>query len=159
MILGVSSQRHRGQRWRPDFLKARFGEPVAFSDSGWRWWLGDRQAHRPAQAMDRYFDAGREPGVTLLREKAGTSRQLYHLAPPGAPPTSPCFVKQMAVSPRKRLGALLGRSNSLLGFSHGTAELAHNLALDERTAHGVQTLAFGEYFQRGMPVHQVLMQE
>ena len=157
MAFGV--QRGGMQRCRPQFLTARFDGPVAFSNSGWQWWLGEGQAHRPAQTIDHHFHAGAGSGVTLLREKAARSRRLYSLAPPSLPATPRHFVKQMAVSPRKRLGALLGCSNALLGFSHGTAELAHNLALHERTVHGVRTFAFGEYFRHGLPVQQVLLQE
>ncbi|MFC2973087.1 AarF/UbiB family protein [Azotobacter bryophylli] len=58
-----------------------------------------------------------------------------------------------------RLGALLGFDNPLLGCGHGTAELAHNLTLHERTGHGVRTFAFGELFRAGLPVRQVLLQE
>lgn len=150
-----------GARWlRPHFLTAQFAGPVTFSGSGWCWWLADEGAQIPARMFDHYLQAGDSTGITLLREKAAKSRRLYRLAAPsGLPDTPSYFVKQMALIPRKRFGALLGCSNPLVGCSHGTAELARNLALNERTVHGIRTFAFGEYFRFGLPVQQVLLQE
>lgn len=149
-----------GAGWpRPGFLGARFAGPLALSGSGWRWWLADAEAQAAARLVDRYLATGEAAGMALLREKAGRARRIYRLVPPERPETPGYFVKQMALGPRKRLGALLGYSGPLLGVSHGTAELAHSLALAERTRHGVRTLAFGEYFRCGLPVRQVLLQE
>lgn len=146
---------------RPRFLTARFAGPLAFSGSGWRWWLADEDAQVPARLFDRFLLEGDPAGVTLLRERAekDKSRRIYRLVPPERPDVPGYFVKQMTLIPRKRLGALLGCSSPLVGMSHGTAELAHNLALSERTAHGIRTFAFGEYFRCGLPARQVLLQE
>lgn len=150
-----------GARWpRPRFLTAQFAGPVAFSGSGWRWWLADEGAQIPARMFDHYLQTGDPAGITLLREKAAKSRRFYRLAAPwGLPDTPGYFVKQMTLIPRKRLGALLGCSNPLVGCSHGTAELARGLTLNERTVHGIRTFAFGEYFRFGLPAQQVLLQE
>ncbi|ACO80562.1 hypothetical protein AvCA_44440 [Azotobacter vinelandii CA] len=151
-----------GAGWpRPHFLGARFSGPLVFSGSGWRWWLADEAAQVPARLLDRFLQDGDPAGITLLRERAEKhkSRRIYRLQPPESPDSPGYFVKQMALTPRKRLGALLGCSSPLVGVSHGTAELAHNLALNERTVHGVGTFAFGEYFRCGLPVQQILLQE
>lgn len=149
-----------GTGWlRPRFLTTHFHGPMAFSASGWQWWLADDHARVPARLLDDYLQTGHSAGVTLLREKAVQARRCYHLAPSAARVTPPFFAKQLTLTPRKRLGALLGRSHPLVGCSHGTAELAYNLALWERTPHGVRTLALGEYFRNGLPVQQVLLQE
>lgn len=145
------------RRLRPQFLTARFQGPVALSDSGWRWWLADECALVPVRMLDAHLQGGATTGITLLREKGARSRRLYRLASGQQAPVY--FAKQMALAPHKRLGALLGHSSALLGFSHGTAELAGNLALSERTAHGVRTFAFGERFFCGLPAQQVLLQE
>lgn len=156
----ITGARREGTRWpRPQFLTARSDGPVAFSDSGWRWWLIEGHAGLPARTIDHYFRTGDSSGITLLREKAAKSRRFYRIAPTTLPDSPHYFAKQMTLPPRKRLGALLGRSNPLVGYSHGTAELSHNLALNEQTAHGVRTFAFGEYFRGGLPVQQVLLQE
>ncbi|MCQ4318929.1 hypothetical protein [Stutzerimonas stutzeri] len=132
---------------------------MSFSASGWQWWLVEDSARAPAQLLDDYLQTGHSAGVTLLREKAIKSRRCYRLAPSALPVTPRYFAKQLTLMPRKRLGALLGQSNPLVGYSHGTAELAYNLALWERTPHGVKTFALGEYFRNGLPVQQVLLQE
>ncbi|MGQ7242107.1 hypothetical protein ACUN9V_01435 [Salinicola sp. V024] len=132
---------------------------MTFSNSGWRWWLADGRAALPARTIDHYFRTGDSSDITLLREKAVKSRRFYRIAPTTSPESPQYFAKQMALLPRKRLGALLGRSNPLVGYSHGTAELLYNLTLNEQTAHGVRTFTFGEYFRRGLPVQQVLLQE
>lgn len=144
---------------RPRFLTARFDGPMSFSASGWQWWLVDDSARAPAQLLDDYLRTGHSAGVTLLREKAAKSRRCYQVAPLTPADPRHYFAKQMALAPRKRLGALLGRSHPLVGYSHGTAELVHNLALWERTPHGVRTFALGEYFRNGLPAQQVLLQE
>lgn len=130
-----------------------------FSESGWRWWLLDEAAKQPARMLDRFLWKKEADGITLLSEKALKARRAYRLALSDCSGTSLYFAKQMALVSRKRLGGLLGGSNLLVGFNHGTAELAHNLALHERTIHGVQTFAFGEYFRYGLPVQQILLQE
>jgi hypothetical protein len=132
---------------------------VAFSDSGWRWWLIEGRAALPARTIDHYFRTGDSSGITLVREKVAKSRRFYRIAPTALPDSPHYFAKQMALLPRKRLGALLGRSNPLVGYSHGTAELLYNLTLNEQTAHGVRVFAFGEYCRHGLPVQQVLLQE
>lgn len=144
---------------RPRFLTRQFHRPVMLSGSGWRWWVMDESARQAVRTLDRYLWNKDAEGVTLLTEKAAKLRSTYRLALSEPSGTSLYFAKQVAQVPRKRLGGLLGSDNVLLGFNHGTAELAYNLALDERTTHGVKTFAFGEYFQCGLPARQVLLQE
>ncbi len=151
-----------GSGWpRPRFLTGRFAAPLGFSASGWRWWLADEdEGVREALLLfDHYLETGEATGVSLLRDKAARSRWIYHVSPAGAAEEPGYFVKQMVLAPRKRLGALLGCSNPWLGCVHGTAELARNLELHERTRHGIRTFAFGEYFRWGLPAGQVLVQE
>lgn len=146
-------------RFRPAFLSQYFVGQMVFSNSAWRWWLFDKSAYEPAEMMDRFLGAGHSAGITPLGGKANQSRLYYRLDAAQQPGTPRYFAKLMKQRPRARLGALLGSHSPVIGCSHGTAELAHSLALHERTSHGVRTFAFGECFRAGLPERQVLLQE
>lgn len=146
-------------RFRPAFMSQYSVGQMIFSQSEWRWWLFDKSAYEPAEMMDRYLRTGHATGITLLGGKSNQQRHYYRLCTSHPADSHPYFAKQMMQRTHTRLSALLGFDNPLLGCGHGTAELAHNLTLQERTGHGVRTFAFGELFRAGLPVRQVLLQE
>ena len=146
-------------RFRPAFMSQYSVGQMIFSQSEWRWWLFDKSAYEPAEMMDRYQRTGHSTGITLLGGKSNQQRHYYRLCTSHPADSPPYFAKQMMQRTHARLGALLSFDNPLLGCGHGTAELAHNLPLQERTGHGVRTFAFGELFRAGLPVRQVLLQE
>jgi hypothetical protein len=133
--------------------------PVSFSDSGWCWWLTSDSAGPAACEMDVHL-SGKTAAVTLLGQKEAQARFYYRIDPQkSSQQSAPYFAKRIRQKSFKRLGALLGKNNSLMGVSHGTAELAHNLALARYTHHGIDTYAFGEFFRFGLPAQQLLIQE
>ncbi|WP_168169307.1 lipopolysaccharide kinase InaA family protein [Kushneria phosphatilytica] len=140
--------------FRPRFLKTLFSGPFVFSDSGWQWWLHGSEAEAAARLMDSHQRGGHPTQLVMLRNYKGRQAFRLNIDP------LPCFAKEVAMtSLRTRIGALLGRSNVLLRYDHGTAETRHNLFLDSHTPNGVRTLALGERVRHGLPDRQILIHE
>ncbi|RKQ95866.1 lipopolysaccharide kinase (Kdo/WaaP) family protein [Kushneria sinocarnis] len=140
--------------FRPRFLKTLFSGPFVFSDSGWQWWLHGSEAEAAARLMDSQQQGTSPARLVMLRDHKGRRAFRLDLEP------MPCFAKEVTMtSLRTRLGALLGRSNVLLRYDHGTAETRHNLFLDSHTSSGVRTLALGEHVRHGLPDRQILIHE
>lgn len=142
-------------RWRPQRLKQYFQKPISFGTSPWQWWIADdARALAAAQRMDaclQHDDAS--DGIETLRTFKGRSTYRIHAE------DGDCFAKTIPLfTLRKRIGALTGHQNRLLGFDHGSAEVDNTLTLHEQTGYGLPVYCLGERLSHGLPDQQVLIQ-
>ena len=151
----MSEMTSTSRRWRPRRLQRHFQGPITFGQSPWQWWLTDDAcALSAAQRMDVFLNqdqAGK--GIETLRTFKGRSTYRIHAE------NGDCFAKCIPLlTLRKRIGALTGHQNMLLGFDHGSAEVDNTLVLHERTGHGLPVYCLGERLDHGLPRQQLLIQ-
>ncbi|MFC0337789.1 hypothetical protein SAMN05421848_1418 [Kushneria avicenniae] len=140
---------------RPDVLRRQFHGPIRFPGSDWQWWVANEgHALSAARRMDAFLGNDQnDQGVNTLR--TFKSRSIYHLHDT----TGDCFAKRIPLlTLRKRIGALTGHQNVLLGFDHGSAEVSNTLFLHEHTDYGLPVYCLGEHMRHGLPLQQLLIQ-
>ena len=153
LSMNISARGHRFGR--PNVLQRHFHGPVRFPGSNWQWWVADEErALSAACRMDAFLkDAQKSQGVHTLRTFKG--RSIYRLHDSAGD----FFAKRIPLlTLRKRIGALTGHQNALLGFDHGSAEVNNTLFLNEKTGYGLPVYCLGEYQQHGLPLQQLLIQ-
>ena len=145
----------QSRRGRPGVLQRHFHGPIRFTGSSWQWWLADdERALSAARRMDAFLNhAQTGSGIETLRTFKG--RSTYRIHADGGD----CFAKRIPLlTLRKRVGALTGHQNALLGFDHGSAEVNNTLFLHEHSDYGLPVYCLGEYMRHGLPLQQLLIQ-